>query len=152
MYRTNNQTEDVETYRLTMSDNDSSLADTIAQVNEQDPDEPTYLRDDDVKQRMKTRGGTAGNIADAFGNVESLVDACEAGEDLTEYDGIGPATAESIREWWDNRFNRERMANNQTVTPTGKRSAIITFHKSWVNALGMDDDVDVSNPPGESNE
>ena len=122
-----------------MSDDDTSIADTIASVNEQDPDKPTYIRPDDVKQRMKTKGGTAQNIADAFGNVESLVEACEADEDLTEYDGIGPATAKSIREWWDNRFDRERMASNQTVTPTSKQSLRVTFHKSWANALGMED-------------
>lgn len=121
---------------------DGGLAETIRVVNKQDPDEPTYLRADDVKQRMKTRGGTATNIADAFGSVESLVEACEAGDDLTEYEGIGPATAESIQEWWDNRESRERMASNQTVTSTGKQSARVTFYKSWANALGMEDDED----------
>jgi ERCC4-type nuclease len=121
-----------------MSDETSGLAETIAEVNEQDPDEPTYLRADDVKQRMKTRGGTAGNIADAFGSVESLVEACENGEELTEYEGIGPATAESIQEWWDAAEEREQMARSRTVTKDSARSATITFHKSWANALGMD--------------
>lgn len=120
-----------------MSDN--SLADTIAEVNEQDPDKPTYLREADVKQRMKTRGGTATNIADAFGSVEALVEACENGEDLTEYDGIGPATAESIEEWWADAEAREQMARSTTVTKDSARSATIMFHNSWANALGIEE-------------
>lgn len=116
----------------------SGLAETIASINEQDPDEPTFLRADDVKQRMKTRGGSAQTIADTFGTVESLFEACAADDDLTEHDGIGPATEGAIRDWWENRFKREEMASSQTVTPTGKKTATVTFHKSWENAIGSE--------------
>jgi len=119
---------------------DKSLADTIESINKQDPDEPTHLRAADVNQRMQTKGGMAKSIKSAFGSVESLLEAIEADAKLTDYDGIGPKTAQCIKNWYENRFEREKFASSQTMTKKTSRSATITFHKSWEHALGMDGD------------
>jgi len=119
-----------------MSDSDS-LAETIASVNEQDPDKPTHLRTADVKERMKTKSGMARAIRNAFGSVESLLEAVESDTDLTTYDGIGPKTADVIQDWYENRFEREGMARSSTVTKDSPKSATITFHNSWKNAIGI---------------
>jgi len=96
----------------------------------------TLLRKRGVRQRMRCDGATAARIEDAFVTVEQLVAAVESDAALTDVDGIGPATAETIREWWGVRHEREKQMNASSVEQTGSKSATIHFHKSWGSALG----------------
>lgn len=102
----------------------------------------TLLRKADIRQRIRCRGSVAHNIEDAFVTVEELVAAVESNEPLTAVDGIGPATAEVIEEWWANRVERERKANSSTVTRQSGKSLTVTFHNSWADALGIEGDDD----------
>lgn len=88
---------------------------------------------------MKTDGQVAGIIEDTFTTAENLVEAVETHDDLTEIDGIGPATAGVIEDWWEVRFERERAMTNSDVVKTSSRAASIHFYNSWADALGMNE-------------
>lgn len=98
----------------------------------------TFLRDGAIRQRMKCRGGMATNIEKTFVTVQQLLDAVESDEPLTEIDGIGPKTAETVRDWYENREERERNARSSTVTRTSSKTLSIEFHGSWADALGIE--------------
>ena len=95
----------------------------------------TLLRKRGIQRRMKCDGATATRIEDAFVTVEKLVAAVEADAPLTGTDGIGPATAETIREWWAVRFAREDAMSGNSVERTGAKTATIHFHTSWAPVL-----------------
>ena len=96
---------------------------------------PTFLRQRGVRQRMRCTGQVAHRIEDTFVTVEQLVDAVKSDQPLTEYDGIGPKTAEAIEEWWEHRFKREEGIKNSSVERTGPKTATIHFNKSWIAAI-----------------
>ena len=98
----------------------------------------TLLTQGAIQQRMRCTGSVAANIESTFTTVEKLVDAVESDDPLTDVNGIGPATAETIMEWYENRADRERAANETTVTPTSSKSMRISFHGSWEDALGIE--------------
>jgi hypothetical protein len=98
-------------------------------------DDHTFLRKRGIKKRMRCDGGTASRIEDTFVTVEQLVDAVESDEPLTNYDGIGPKTAETIREWWDHRFEVEEQMGGGELEKTGAKTATIHFHESWEDTL-----------------
>lgn len=100
----------------------------------------TFLRKGGVRKRMRCSGQTATRIEDTFVTAEQLVDAVESDEPLTDIDGIGPSTAETIEEWWEDRFEREEKMGSGSVERTGAKSATIHFHNSWADALGMEDE------------
>lgn len=97
-------------------------------------DDYTFLRKRGIRKRMRCSGQTASRIKDAFITVEQLVDAVEEG-DLTDREGVGPKTAETIRDWWEHRFEREEQMNSSSVERTGSKTAAIHFHSSWGDAL-----------------
>jgi len=98
------------------------------------------LRKKGIQERMQCSGRTAARIEETFVTVGQLLDAVESGEELTEIDGIGPATALTIEEWYENRFEREENMGESTVERTGSGSATIHFHQSWEPILEADDD------------
>lgn len=97
-------------------------------------DDYTIMRKRGIKKRMRCSGQSASRIEDAFVTAEQLVDAVEDG-DLTDHEGIGPKTAETIREWWEHRFEREEQMNNSSVERTGSKTRTIHFYSSWEGAL-----------------
>jgi len=99
----------------------------------------TLLRKGGIQQRMRCKGPVAHNIEEAFVTVEKLVEAVESDEALTNIDGIGPKTAEVIEDWWENREEREEKASRSTVKRTSSKSLSISFHKSWADALGIEE-------------
>lgn len=99
-------------------------------------DDPTFLRQRGIRKRMQCSGQVAHQIDEAFVTVEQLVEAVESDNPLTEYDGIGPTTAETIEDWWDNRFEREEQIGSSSVEETGAKTATIHFHASWSDAIG----------------
>lgn len=68
-------------------------------------DNPTFLRKKWVKNNIDIGGGQASAIHDAFATRRQLLDALEAGEDLTEYDGIGAKTESALWDWFNNVYN-----------------------------------------------
>lgn len=104
-----------------------------------DISEHTFLRKPGIRKRMRCRGQIAHRIEDTFVTVEQLVEAVESDQPLTEYDGIGPSTAEVIEEWWANRYEREEQMTSSSVERTSSKSATIHFHNSWADALGMEE-------------
>jgi len=100
----------------------------------------TMLRKGGIQQRMRCSGQIAHRIETTFVTVEQLLEAIESDDKLTDYDGIGPKTAEKIREWYENREEREKRATAATVKRTSSRSMNISFHQSWADALGIEVD------------
>jgi len=94
---------------------------------------------------MQCKGQTAKRIEKTFTTAEQLIEAVESDQPLTERDGIGPKTAETINEWWNVRFERERKMDSSEFERTGKNTASIHFHASWKDALGMHTDTDAEN-------
>lgn len=91
---------------------------------------------------MRCKGQTASRIEDVFVTVEQLVDAVVADKALIEHDGIGPKTAETIEDWWDNCFEREEKMENSEFERTGAKTASIHFYQSWEDAIGTDKQLD----------
>ena len=89
---------------------------------------------------MKCRGSVASNIESTFVTVEQLIDAIEGDDDLTDIDGIGPKTSETIMDWYENRFDREESAQETSVKRTSSKSLSIQFLGSWEDAIGGDDE------------
>lgn len=116
-----------------MSDNDTNTADA------DDIREVTFLDTGGIKQRMKCSGQVASTIKSTFVTAEQLLDAVESEDDLTDRDGIGPKTAGLIEEWYENREERERSVRHATMTRTSSKSATISFHRPWTDALGIED-------------
>jgi Holliday junction resolvasome RuvABC DNA-binding subunit len=85
---------------------------------------------------MRCSGQAAHRIEETFVTAEQLVEAVESDKELTDYDGIGPKTAEIIEDWWENRFEREENMDSSSVERTSSKSATIHFHSSWSDALG----------------
>lgn len=102
----------------------------------------TLLRQRGIRKRMRCSGQVAHRIEDAFVTVEQLVDAVESDDGLTETDGIGPATAETIEDWWDNRFEREEQMDSSSVERTGAKTASIHFHNSWMDAIRVEQEAE----------
>lgn len=98
----------------------------------------TLLRKGGIQQRMRCTGSVAANIESTFTTVEKLLEAVESDAPLTDVDGIGPKTAETIMDWYENREERERAASETTVKRTSSKSMSITFHNSWEDALGIE--------------
>lgn len=98
----------------------------------------TFLRKLGIRKRMRCSGQIAHRIEETFVTVEQLVQAIKSDKPLTEYDGIGPSTAETIEDWWENRFEREEKMDGSSLERTGAKSATIHFHNSWAGAIGME--------------
>jgi len=98
----------------------------------------TLLRNGAIQQRMKCGGSMAANIEETFVTVEQLVDAINADDPLTDRRGVGPKTAEVIHDWYENREEREKHAQNATVERTSGSSFSISFLGSWADALGIE--------------
>lgn len=96
----------------------------------------TLLRQPGIRKRLQCNGQTAHRIEDTFVTVEQLVEAVRSDQDLTDYDGIGPKTAEVIDDWWDRRFEREEKMDSGSVERTGAKTVMIHFHNSWSDAIG----------------
>jgi len=96
----------------------------------------TYLTPMAVRRRMQCSGQVAAIIEETFVTVEQLVEAAESDDPLTDIDGIGPTTADTIESWWDNRFEREREVNNAEFVRTGAKTATIYNLGDWSDALG----------------
>lgn len=109
----------------------------------------TMLRQTGIRKRMKCSGSMAYNIKEAFVAVPRLLDAIESEEPLTETDGIGPKTAETIMEWYEHREERERNMPRSSVTERSVNSATIALLPSWAGDLGMESD-DGGDSEGES--
>lgn len=104
------------------------------------PQSPTFLRKGGIQQRMECSGSVAANIENTFVTVRQLIDAIESDGPLTNVCGIGPKTADIITDWYENRFEREEAASGSTVTQTSNTSLSISFHPSWEDAIGGDND------------
>lgn len=102
----------------------------------------TMLRKAGVRRRMRCSGNVAHSIKEAFPTVVQLLEACESDEPLTDYDGIGPASAEAIENWYEHREERERNMTAGTVTERSVNSATIALHSSWADELGIEVDDD----------
>lgn len=98
----------------------------------------TFLDQGGIQQRMKCSTSMASNIEETFVTAEQLLDAVESDEPLTERDGIGPKTAETIREWYEHCEEREKRARSSTAKRTGPGSLSISLHASWADALGIE--------------
>lgn len=98
----------------------------------------TLLGKGAIQQRMKCKGVVASNIEKTFVTVEQLLEAVESEEPLTAVDGVGPATAEVIEDWYEHREEREANARRSTFKRTSNTSATISFHRSWADALGIE--------------
>lgn len=96
----------------------------------------TFLQQRGIRKRMQCSGQVAHQIEEAFVTAEQLVEAVESDQDLTEHDGIGTKTAQIIRDWWNNRFEREEQISSGSVERTGAKTATIHFHNSWSDAIG----------------
>ena len=59
---------------------------------------------------------------------------------LTDHDGIGSKTADTIEEWWEHRFDREEAMPESSMEHTGTRSATLHLHNSWDEALEAADE------------
>lgn len=97
----------------------------------------TLLKAGGIRQRMRCSGQTAHRIEDTFVTVEQMLDAIESDAPLTDVNGIGPKTAETIMDWYKHREEREQGVDSATVTHESSRSATISFHHSWADALGL---------------
>jgi len=84
---------------------------------------------------MRCKGATAKRIEDAFTTVGQLVVAVESDNPLTDYNGIGPKTAEVIEDWWENRFEIEEKMESGEFVRTGEKTGTIHFYKSWSDAI-----------------
>ena len=103
-------------------------------------DHAPIIRRSDVQQRMDCESHqVATAIADAFTTVEELVWACKSDKVLTEVDGVGPATAECIEDWWVNRFEREEEVSSASFKRESSTRGTITFHSDWSDYLEVDD-------------
>ena len=100
----------------------------------------TILRKAGIRRRMRCSGNVAHSIKEAFPTVVQLLEACESDDALTDYDGIGPASAEAIEDWYEHREERERNMTAGTVTSRSLNSATIALHSSWADELGMESD------------
>ena len=96
------------------------------------------LRKKGIENRMNCSGRTATRIEETFVTASQLLEAVESNDPLTDIDGIGPATALTIEEWYDNRFEREEQVGDSTVERTSSKSATIHFHQSWEPILEDD--------------
>lgn len=103
-----------------------------------DDQSTTWMTPSAIRERMDCSGSMARRIEDTFVTVEQLVDAVEADEDLTSIDGVGPATALTIEEWFENREQREREAKTATVERTSSKSLTIKNNGDWSDALGIE--------------
>ena len=99
----------------------------------------TMIRSGAVRQRMQCDGATATRIEKTFVTVEQLLDAVESDDPLTDIDGIGPATADVINDWYEHREEREANARESTATRTSSKTLSISFHGSWAEPLGIDE-------------
>lgn len=106
-----------------------------AQETQTDDQSPTFLRQRGIRKRMRCSGQAASRIEETFVTAEQLVEAVQSDQPLTEYDGIGPKTAEVIEEWWENRFEREEAMDGGSVERTGAKTATIHFHSSWEDVI-----------------
>lgn len=77
-----------------------------------DDDSPFFLKAQWVRKSIGVNGSQARAIHDAFVTKGQLIEACESGEDLTTYDGIGEKTASAIWDWFRSRGG--------TVDPDGE--------------------------------
>jgi len=99
---------------------------------------PSLLRKRGIRKRMHCSAQAASRIEDTFVTAEQLVEAVQSDQPLTEYDGIGPKTAEVIEEWWEHRFKREEAMDSGEVERTGSKTATIHFHNSWEDAIKIE--------------
>lgn len=100
----------------------------------------TWLNKRGVRKRMQTNGRTAARIEDVFVTVEQLAEACESDEPLTEVDGIGPSTADTISEWWEQAEEIERKIDKGEFVRTGAKTATLYNLGDWTDALGLGDE------------
>lgn len=98
----------------------------------------TWMTPSAIRERMDCSGAMARRIEDTFVAVEQLLDAVEGDEDLTSIDGVGPATAVTIEEWYENRKERECEAKTATVERTSSKSLTIKNNGDWSEALGLE--------------
>lgn len=112
---------------------------TAARSEDDTEHETVFLRTEAIQQRMQCTASVASNIETAFVTVSQLADAAESDSELTEYDGIGPKTADKIEDWWQNREEREEQSKSTTFTRTGSKSGTINFLGDWSGILGIED-------------
>ena len=98
----------------------------------------TFLNKRGIQRRMKCNGQTATRIESVFVTVEQLIAAVESDDPLTSIDNIGPATAETIEEWWAERYERERQMDGAEFQKTGAKTASIYNLGDWSDALDME--------------
>jgi len=114
------------------------MATNASDDSDEQPD-AVFLRSNGVRKRMRCSGQIATRIEDTFVTVKQLVEAVESDQPLTERDGIGPKTAETIEDWWENRHERENTVCSSSVERTGAKTATIHFHRSWESLIDTDD-------------
>lgn len=98
----------------------------------------TFLTTSGIKARMRASGQIASRIEETFVTAEQLVAAVDGDDDLEAIDGIGPKTADVIRDWYAHRRERERNASVATVERTSSRSLTIKNNGCWQDALGIE--------------
>ena len=96
-----------------------------------------FLTQEGIQERMQCTGSVAYNIEEAFVTVSQLLEAIASDDPLTSHDGIGPQTAEVIKEWYENRKERERYASNVAIEVKSNTSMNITNIRSWAAPLGI---------------
>lgn len=101
-----------------------------------DTSSATYLTQHGIQKRMQCSGQVASRIEETFVTAEQLVDAVESEKDLTDYDEIGPVTAEAIEDWWEYRFEREEKVGSGSFERTGPKTATVHIYRSWEDAIG----------------
>lgn len=68
-------------------------------------EDPTFLKRNWLKQKAGVPASQASAVAQAFATREQLLEALENGEDLTNYTGVGTATARALWDWYKDVYN-----------------------------------------------
>jgi NAD-dependent DNA ligase len=95
----------------------------------------TLMQKRGIQRRMQVSKNIAHIIKQTFTTAESLIEAVETHDDLTEIRGIGPQTATAIKDWWDVRYEREADMNYTAFDKPSDRAMNIYFINSWEDAL-----------------
>jgi len=100
----------------------------------------TLIHKRGVQRRMKVSKNIAHIIKKTFTTAESLIEAVETHDDLTEIRGIGPQTASVIEDWWHIRHEREAEMNHTAFDKPADKAVNIYFINSWEDALEQEAD------------
>jgi NAD-dependent DNA ligase len=100
----------------------------------------TVMHKRGIQRRLQVSKNIAHIIKKTFTTAESLIEAVETHDDLTEIRGIGPQTASAIEDWWDIRYEREVEMNYTAFDKPSDKAMNIYLINSWEDALEQETD------------